>query len=134
MAERHSSSDIAMDANALYIEESFTDRRVGAIQRLTPVTRSGERDAARPIIYLGQTQIMTPAGALPLSFEIPADSLEGAIAQFGKRAEEALQDTMKQLEELRREAASSLIVPGGSSPVVGPSAGGRGGRGGIKIP
>ncbi|HSG65393.1 MAG TPA: hypothetical protein VLD39_10345 [Gammaproteobacteria bacterium] len=132
MADRPGSADIAMDADDLYIEESFTDRRVGGIQRLTPVTRAGERDAARPIVYLGQTQIMTPAGALPLSFEIAADSLEDAVAQFGPRAEEALQDTMKRLEEMRREAASSLIVPGSNVPAGGPPIGAPG-RGGIKL-
>lgn len=133
MADRPGTTDIAMDAEALYLEESFTDRRVGSIQRLTPMTRSGQRDHARPVLFLGQTQIMTPAGALPLTFEIEAGSLEDAVAQFGDRAEEALHDTMKRLEELRREAASSLIVPGSSSPLGGPPGGGMG-RGGIKIP
>jgi hypothetical protein len=133
MADRPSGADIAMDADALYREESFTDRRIGGIQRLTPVTRTGERDATRPVVYLGQTQVMTPAGALPLSFEIAADSLEDAVAKFGQRAEEALEDTLKRLEEMRREAASSLIVPGGGTPPLGPG-GGSPGHGGIKIP
>ena len=133
MADRPSSAEIEMDADGLYVEESFTDRRVGGIQRLTPVTRTGERDDARPVLYLGQTQVMTPAGALPLSFEIAADSLEDAVNQFGKRAEEALQDTMKRLEELRRESASSLIVPGSGAPGGAAPGGGLGG-GGIKLP
>ena len=132
-ATNRGDTDIAMDADALYLEESFTDRRVGSIQRLTPVTMAGDRDASRPVLFVGQTQVMTPAGALPLSFEIEADSLEGAVRQFGERAEDALQDTMKRLEELRREAASSLIVPGSNAPPSGP-AGGFGGGGGIKLP
>lgn len=133
MADRPTGADIAMDADELYQEESFTDRRIGGIQRLTPVTRTGARDTTRSVIYLGQTQVMTPAGALPLSFEISADSLEDAVGQFGARAEEALEDTLKRLEEMRREAASSLIVPGSTAPAIGP--GGTGpGRGGIKIP
>ena len=132
-ASNRNPTDIAMDADALYAEESFTDRRVGSIQRLTPVTRAGDRDMSRPVLFVGQTQVMTPAGALPLTFEIEANSLEDAVHQFGECAEEALQDTMKRLEEMRREAASSLIVPGGNAPPAGPG-GGLGGRGGIKVP
>ena len=113
----------------LYREESFTDRRVGNIQRLSPITADGADDASRSVIYIGQTQLMTPGGALPLSFEIQAESLADAIAQFGAQAEVALEDTMKRLEEMRREAASSLIVPG--SP--GAPGGGMPG-GGIQVP
>lgn len=125
MADRESEMDIGMDSNNLYREETFTDRRVGTIQRLTPVTASGSVDESRAVLYVGQTQVMTPGGALPLSFEVNADSLEDAVTQFGDEAKKALESTMKKLEELRREAASSLIVPGSTPP---------GGGGGIQMP
>jgi hypothetical protein len=138
MAEQQSDNDITMDPAGLYQEETFTDRRIGTLQRLTPVTASGDRDDSRTVLYVGQTQVLTPAGALPLSFEIKADSLEGAVQQFGKRAQEALESTMQRLEEMRREQASSLIVPGsGGMPGSGGLPGGGmpgGGRGGIQIP
>lgn len=139
MADRPNIPDISMDTDALYREESFTDRRVGSIQRLIPITADGADDASRPVVYIGQTQLMTPGGALPLSFEIPAESLSDAVAKFGTQAEAALEDTMKRLEEMRREAASSLIVPGGGAPGGGmPGAGGMSGGGapggGIQIP
>jgi hypothetical protein len=120
-------AEIAMDAGALYQEETFTDRRVGTLQRLTPITAAGARDTARPVLYVGQTQVLTPAGALPLSFEIPADSLAEATAKFGDMAKQALARTMRRLEELRREQASSIIVPGtGAVPPGGsPGPGGR---------
>ena len=38
-------NDIKVDPKALYLEEIFTDRRVGTIRRLTPVGKDGERDA-----------------------------------------------------------------------------------------
>jgi len=126
MASRPNSADIAMDSKNLYREESFTDRRVGAIQRLSPVTASGAPDDSRAVMYVGQTQIMTPGGALPLNFEIPAESLEQAIEKFGECAEDALHSTLQRLEEMRREAASSLIVPG--------SGAAAGGKGGIQLP
>jgi len=124
MAEDFSEADIAMDSGGLYREETFTDRRVGTLQRLTPVTAAGAADSARPVLYVGQTQVLTPAGALPLSFEVQAKSLEEAIAQFGEHAKQALARTMRRLEELRREQASSIIVPGSAPP------GGLGGPGG----
>jgi hypothetical protein len=114
-----------MDSKSIYREETFTDRRVGTLQRLTPITASGDTDNTRPVLYVGQTQVLTPAGALPLSFEIPATSLDDAIAKFGELAKEALARTMRRLEELRREQASSIIVPGAAPPA---GAGGPGGR------
>ena len=126
MADELSDADIAMDATALYQEETFTDRRVGTLQRLTPVTPSGAVDASRPVLYVGQTQVLTPAGALPLTFELTATSLEDAVAKFGEHARQALARTMRRLEELRREQASSIIVPGTAPP--GGAPGGSGGR------
>jgi hypothetical protein len=126
MADEIGDADIAMDRGNLYREETFTDRRVGTLQRLTPITAAGAEDPKRPVLFVGQTQILTPAGALPLSFEIPAKSLDEAVAQFGENAKKALEMTMRRIEELRREQASSIIVPG-SQPPGGP--GGLGGRG-----
>jgi hypothetical protein len=130
-------ADINMDGANLYHEETFTDRRVGSLQRLTPITETGARDGSRPVLYIGQTQVLTPAGALPLSFELDAGSLEEAVSKFGEAAQEALSGALKRLEELRREAASSLIVPGsGGSMPGGPGGfgGGPRGGGGIQIP
>jgi hypothetical protein len=125
MSDELSDAEIAMDSKALYREETFTDRRVGTLQRLTPVTPAGATDSTRPVLYVGQTQVLTPAGALPLSFEVAATSLDDAVAKFGDAAKQALARTMRRLEELRREQASSIIVPG-----AGPAPGGPGGPGG----
>jgi hypothetical protein len=126
-ADDLSDADIAMDSANLYREETFTDRRVGTLQVLTPITKTGATDTARPILYVGQTQVLTPAGALPLSFEVQAKSLEDAVAQFGENAKRALERTMRRLEELRREQASSIIVPGSGAVPPG-GLGGGGGR------
>src|SRR6266478_5560782 len=109
-------NDIKVDPNALYLEEVFTDRRVGTIRRLTPVKKDGERDAARALLYVGETQVLTPAGALPIAFEIGAGSLEEAAEKFGSLAKEAIERTVKELQELRRQAASSIVVPQGPVP------------------
>ncbi len=108
-----------MDSSQLYREETYTDRRVGTIRSLTPVTAEGTADATRPVLYVGQAQIMTPMGALPISFDLEASTLGAAIAKFGEAAEIAVQQTMRELQDLRREQASSLVIPdaaGGSIP------------------
>jgi hypothetical protein len=123
-------NDIKVDSKALYLEEVFTDRRIGTIRRLTPVMGDGERDTARAVLYIGETQVMTPAGALPIGFEIGAGSLEEAADKFGQLAKEAIERTVKELQELRRQAASSIVIPQGGLP----PAGGMGGGGKIQMP
>ena len=123
-------NEIKVDSKALYLEEIFTDRRVGTIRRLTPVGKDGERDQARAVLYVGETQVLTPAGALPIAFEIGAGSLEEAADKFGQLAKEAIERTVKELQELRRQAASSIVVPQGPLPPMG----GAGGGGKIQMP
>ena len=82
-------NEIKVDPKALYLEEIFTDRRVGTIRRLTPVTKDGVRDSARPVLFAGETQVLTPAGALPIGFEIAAASLEEAAEKFGQLAKDS---------------------------------------------
>ena len=118
-------NDIKVDSKALYLEEVFTDRRVGTIRRLTPVKGDGERDTARAVLYVGETQVLTPAGALPIAFEIGAGSLEEAAEKFGQLAKEAIERTVKELQELRRQAASSIVVPQGPLPPMGGPGGGK---------
>ena len=101
----------SMDSTQIYREETFTDRKVGTIRCLTPVTADGAVDAARPVVFVGQAQVMTPMGALPISFELEASTLSGAIEKFGAAAEQAVQQTMRELQEMRREQASSLVIP-----------------------
>ena len=109
----------SMDPTQIYLEETFTDRKVGTIRRLTPVTAEGATDAARPVIFVGQAQVMTPMGAIPISFDLEAASLNAAIEKFGAAAEQAVHQTMRELQEMRREQASSLVIPdaaGGALP------------------
>src|SRR5580693_9458465 len=100
-----------MDSTQIYHEETFTDRRVGTIRRLTPVTADGGVDTTRPVIFVGQAQVMTPMGALPISFELEAATLDVAVEKFGAAAEQAVRETMRELQEMRREQASSLVIP-----------------------
>ena len=123
-------NEIRVDPKQLYLEEIFTDRRVGTIRRLTPVGKDGERDQARAVLYVGETQVLTPAGALPIAFEIGAGSLEEAAEKFGQLAKDAIERTVKELQELRRQAASQIVIPQGGMPPMG--GGGPGGK--IQMP
>lgn len=131
MSEQDALEELKMDPAELYREDSFTDRRVGTIRRLVPVTAEGQDDSRRPVQYLGQTQVMTPAGALPLSFAIPAKDLREAVDGFAQAANEAIHQAVQELQDMRREAASQVYVPGQNEPPVG--GGGFGGPGGGNI-
>jgi len=130
--------DPKMDPAALYLEEVFTDRRIGTIRRLTPMKPDATPDVGRPVLYVGETQVLTQVGSLPIAFEIPASTLEDAAKQFGAHAKEAIERTMKELQELRRQAASSIVVPQGGMPPGGMGGlgglGGAGGGGKIQLP
>lgn len=116
-----------MDPQALYREETFTDRKMGTIRRLTPVREDGSTDNARETLYIGEAQLLTPMGTLPLNFEIPARTLPEAITNFGPATKEAIDHAMQELKELRRQASSSILVPQGGAGAMGPGGGLAGG-------
>jgi hypothetical protein len=134
MAGPTNALDPKMDANDLYREDMYSDRKVGTIRVLTPVKPDGTPDPARATSYVGQAQIMTPAGALPLSFEIDAKTLAEACDRFADGARVAFEETMRELQEMRRQQASSLVIPdaGTASAIAGQ--GGLPPRGKIQIP
>ena len=124
--------DPKMDTASLYREEIITDRKVGTLRVLTPVKSDGTADTKRETLYVGEAQLMTSVGALPINFEIEAKTLDEAVAGFGDAAKEAVERTMKDLQELRRQAASSIVVPQGG--MGGLPGGGLGPGGKIQIP
>ncbi len=121
-----------MNPQDLWLEEVFTDRRVGTIRRMTPVKGDGGRDAAREVTWIGETQVMTQVGTLPINFVLEAKTLEEAAQKFGPAAKAAIERAVKELQELRRQQASSIVVPQGGLPPLGP--GGPGGGGKIQMP
>ena len=135
MAAKSDLPEVHLDPAGLYQEEIFTDRRAGTIRRLTPVTVHGAVDAQRPVLFSGQTQLLTPAGVLPLVFEIEAKTLEEALAKFSEGVNAALEQAIDEAREMRREAASRIVVPEVGSAGIGPGPGpGSSGGGKIKFP
>ena len=121
---------LELDLNNLYREDVFTDQKIGTLRQMTPVKTDGTRDESRPILFVGETSLMTPAGTLPIHFRLEGASLSEAAKQFNDAANKAIQDTMEQLRELRRQAASSIVVPDMSKGGMG----GLGGGGKIQMP
>jgi hypothetical protein len=132
MAAQNDLPEIKLDPTSLYREEVFTDRRTGTLRRLTPITVGGEPDTSRHVLFSGQTQLLTPAGVLPLVFEIEADTLEEALQKFPDGVKVALEQAIEEAREMRREASSRIVVPdvGAAGVTPGPVAGG----GKIKFP
>ena len=131
-ADPHS-PEATMDAASLYREEIITDRKIGTIRLMVPVKSDGSPDPSRPTIYTGDAQIMTNMGALPVSFDIEANNLAEAVANYGEAAKVGIERTMRELQELRRQQSSGLIVPpaGAASALAG---GGFPGGGKIQMP
>jgi hypothetical protein len=113
MAQEQQLPDIKLDASQLYREEIFTDRKAGTLRRLVPVLVDGSQDASRPVLYSGQTQLLTPAGVLPLAFDLEAASIEDACNKFPDAVKIAIEQAIEEAREMRREAASRIVVPEG---------------------
>ncbi len=133
MAESPRVADAAMDAAALYREEIYTDRKVGTLRVLVPVKPDGTADAARPTLFQGETQLMTNVGPLPISFDIDAGTLTEAVAGYAEATKGGVERAMRELQEMRRQQSSSLVIPQGGLPPLGPS-GPMGGGGKIQMP
>ena len=133
MADRPDPRDTQMDATSLWREEIYTDRKIGTIRTLQPVTTDGQADAKRKPIYVGEAQIMTSMGPLPVSFEIDAPTLAEAVAKYGATAQVAVERTVKELQDLRRQQASGLVIPQGAGGMSGGGFGPGGMPGGGKI-
>ena len=126
MAAQNDLPDVRLDPAAMYREEIFTDRRSGTIRRLTPIKLDGSTDASRAVLFSGQTQLLTPAGVLPLVFEIDAATFEEALEKFPEGVKAALEQAIEEAREMRRESASRIVVPEVGAGPIGPGAGGGG--------
>ena len=117
--EQQNMVEFQLDRTNLYLEESFTDLKIGTIKRLKPVKADGTEDKSRKTVFVGHTSVMTPNGPLPIQNVIEAKELAQAIKKFP----EALQESMDRLiEEVKRyqeqqdsqiqKPDSGIIIPG----------------------
>ena len=115
-------SEIKLDDKSLYREEVFTDLRVGTLKQLTPVTSDGSRDMGRPMTYVGETQLMSQVGPLPVQAPIEADNLQEAIERFPAAIQRAVEAMISEVKELQRKEMSRIVAPGAeaTSKIIGP--------------
>ncbi len=126
--------DARMNAENLYLEEAITDRRVGRIRRLRPITVAGEPDPSRDPLFVAEAHVMTPAGPIPIEAPIDATTLEGAMEGFAAAVQQAMDELVSQLREMERERAGRIIVPDALGGMPGGMPGGPGGFGGLIKP
>ena len=70
----------------------------------------GSVDPARKTLFSGEAQMLTSMGALPISFDIEADTRAAAVAGYGPAANVGFERAVRELQEMRRQSASSLAA------------------------
>ena len=125
-------SEAVMDAASLYREEIYTDRKVGTLRVLQPVKSDGSPDTLRRTVYQGEAQLMTNMGPLPISFDIEAKTLAEAIAGYPEATKAGIERAMRELQEMRRQQSSSIVLPPAGATLAAPGALSGGGK--IQIP
>ena len=119
--EQKNQVNFKVDRSNLYREESFTDLKVGSIKCLTPVKSDGSEDKSRKKIFVGQSNVMTPQGPLPIQGVIQAKELQQAIKKFPEAMEAAMERLIEEAKKYQEQQGqdsqiqkpeSRIIVPG----------------------
>ena len=114
--------DFKIDRSNLYREESFTDLKVGTIKCLTPIKTDGSEDKTRKKIFVGNTNVMTPQGPIPIQGMIQAKELQQAIKKFPEAMEAAMDRLIEEAQKYQEQQQaedpqiqkpdSRIIIPG----------------------
>tara|TARA_B100000927_G_C16428372_1_gene454457 strand:+ start:470 stop:859 length:390 start_codon:yes stop_codon:yes gene_type:complete len=111
MNDKSQIDEIKFNAENLWKEESFTDLEVGSIRKLSPINSDGSDDTSRKPTFTATTNIMTPNGALPLSGEIKASTLDEAILNFSDAINDALKKLQDDMVKMQQEQANKIVTP-----------------------
>lgn len=110
-SSERSIGEMRVDVSNLYQEEVFTDQRVASIRRLNPVKPDGSPDGSRDAMFIGQTNVMSAAGPLPIDCPIEAKTLEEAMQKFPEAVQQAVDRLIEHAEERQRDQSSRIVVP-----------------------
>ncbi len=105
---------IAIDPNALFLEETYTDLKVGRIRKLTPVRIDGAPDKSRKSIFVGEAQIAVKGQVLPIQCDIDAAGLAEAVEKFPEAINQSFEQIVKEADaaqKIHKENESRIIVP-----------------------
>lgn len=130
--ESNAFAEVKVDKSNLYKEESFTDLKVATIRRLSPIREDGTPDSTRPILFTGETTLMSDRGPLPIQAPIEAKDLNEAMDKFPEAVQVAVERLVEQAREMQRQQMSRIVVPGQGGGGI-PGAGGLPGAGGGKL-
>ena len=109
--EQQNSEEFKIDRSNLFIEESFTDLKIGTVKRLTPVKADGSEDKSRKTVFVGHTSIMTPNGPLPIQNIIGAKELSQAIKKFPEAMQEAMDRLIEEVKKYQEQEQSKIQQP-----------------------
>ena len=106
-------TNIKINPDNLYKEESFTDLTYATIRRLTPVKIDGSIDENREPMFTGMAQLMSPNGPIPVQCVIEgAKTLSEAAAKLPDAIEKSVQAMIAEAEEMQRQESSRIVIPG----------------------
>ena len=112
--------EFQLDRSNLYLEETFTDLRVGSVKRFTPVTPDGTPDKTRQTVFIGQANVHTPHGPLPVQSMIRAKELSQAFKRFPEAMEQAVHQLIEEARRLSEEKPSSPVIQAPDSRIIIP--------------
>jgi len=117
--EQQNMEEFKIDRTNLYVEESFTDLKIGTVKRLKPVKSDGSEDKSRKPMFVGHTSIMTPDGPLPIQNVIDAKELAQAIKKFPEAMQAAMDRLIEEVKKYQEQQKSeiqrpdsNIIIPG----------------------
>jgi hypothetical protein len=106
-------TNIKINPDNLYKEESFTDLTFATIRLLTPVKIDGSPDESREPLFTGMSQLMSPNGPIPVQCLIEGvKTLGEAAAKLPDAIEKAVKGMIAEAQEMERQEASKIIIPG----------------------
>ena len=106
-------TNIKIDPDNLYREETFTDLTYATIRRLSPVKIDGTPDDSREPMFTGMAQLMSPNGPIPVQCLIEgAKTLPDAADKLPDAIEKAVQAMIAEAQEAQRQEESRIVMPG----------------------
>ena len=106
-------TDVKINTDNLYREESFTDLTFATIRHLTPVKIDGSIDESREAIFTGMTVLMSPNGPIPVRCIIEgAKTLNEAAAKLPEATEKTVQAMITEAQKMQCQESSGIVVPG----------------------
>ena len=109
--EQQNMVEFKLDRSNLYLEESFTDLKIGTIKRLRPVKVDGSEDKSRKTVFVGHTTVMTPNGPLPIQNVIEAKELAQAIKKFPEALQESMDRLIEEVKKYQEQQESQIQTP-----------------------